>query len=430
MISTSSLAAALHALATGHLDRAVNVLITQPDLEEAQQRALYAAVTEPETPAAKASALGDALRDAGADQALVNECYRAAFYLSDAWSELSDNPLYARFTANRAGFILDKWVHYFPIYTRHLSAFRGKPVRVLEVGVYRGGGLDLLSHYLGPEAKLVGLDIDEAAVRAVKGRFPVVLGDQADPDVLRAVDEEYGPFDIVVDDGGHTMSQQIVTIETLFPRLRDGGAFLVEDTHTSYWPSFGGGLHEPGSFVEWAKARVDDLHWRHDPAIDRGSIWATDLDGIHCYDSVVVFDKKHRFPPFNEVAGTGSFLWNDRLSEVVGNEMLATRDQALHDLDVAREQLAAMTADETDADRADQVAVAKRNENELRLARAELRHLRERHADLSEQVEEHERTLTKTRNDLLESWEQIRLIRRTASWRITKPLRAARRMFD
>ncbi|MCW2645076.1 MAG: hypothetical protein JWP07_1185 [Pseudonocardiales bacterium] len=428
MITGSNMVALLHALATDHSDRALNIIVTEPDLDDEVRDSLYRAIAENTEPDEQARAVGDVIRDIDGDQFLINECYRLAFYLSDQWAEMAENPLFARFSANRAAIVLDKWVHYFPIYTRHLERFRGRSVNVLEVGVYRGGGLDLWSSYLGPEAKLVGLDIDEAAVRAVKGRFQVVLGDQADPDVLRKINDDYGPFDVVIDDGGHTMDQQIVTIETLFPLLNDGGVFIVEDTHTSYWTAFGGGLHEPTSFVEWTKPRIDDLHSRHHAGIDRSSVWATEVDGMHWYDSVVVLDKKHRFRPFNEMAGSASYIWADRFSEGLGVEMLATRDQALHDRDRLRDELAHVYAVETDAEKAEQLEKAWRTTEELRLARAELSQTRERLAQLGGQLSSQEEELTSTRNDLLESWEQIRGIRKTSSWRVTKPLRAVRRL--
>jgi hypothetical protein len=428
VITGSNMVALLHALATDHSDRALNIIVTEPDLDGEVRDSLYRAIAENTEPDEQARAVGDVIRDIDGDQFLINECYRLAFYLSDQWAEMAENPLFARFSANRAAIVLDKWVHYFPIYTRHLERFRGRSVNVLEVGVYRGGGLDLWSSYLGPEAKLVGLDIDEAAVRAVKGRFQVVLGDQADPDVLRKINDDYGPFDVVIDDGGHTMDQQIVTIETLFPLLNDGGVFIVEDTHTSYWTAFGGGLHEPTSFVEWTKPRIDDLHSRHHAGIDRSSVWATEVDGMHWYDSVVVLDKKHRFRPFNEMAGSASYIWADRFSEGLGVEMLATRDQALHDRDRLRDELAHVYAVETDAEKAEQLEKAWRTTEELRLARAELSQTRERLAQLGGQLSSQEEELTSTRNDLLESWEQIRGIRKTSSWRVTKPLRAVRRL--
>ncbi|MEO6700895.1 MAG: class I SAM-dependent methyltransferase [Jatrophihabitantaceae bacterium] len=430
MISGNSLTGVLHALATGHQDRALNILISEADLDDDLRRAMYTAITDNEHGSEQARAVGDALRDSASDQFLVNECYRLAFYLSDDWSELAENPLYAQFTANRAAMVLDKWVHYFPIYAQHLAKFRDRPIRLLEIGVYRGGGMAMWSNYLGPKAGLVGLDIDEAAVRAVGGRFPIVLGDQADPEVLLKLNEEYGPFDVIIDDGGHTMRQQIVTIETLFPLLNDDGVFIVEDTHTSYWPAFGGELHEPDSFVEWTKPRVDDLHSRHHVGIDRRSVWATDLNGIHWYDSVVVLDKKRRFRPFNEMAGSASYLFGDRFSEGIGIELLATRDQALHERDQLRAQLADLRASESDTERTARLEQAWQTEEELRLARAELQKAREQIGEQGSLLTDREAELVSTRGELIESWGMMRDVRKTLSWRLTKPVRAMRRFMS
>jgi hypothetical protein len=415
----------LHALSTGFPDRAYNLIITDPSLEDSERGPLLEAAQRPGSPSDAARALGDAFLQLKADQAIINECYRAAFYSGEHWAELSHNPLYAHFVANRAGAILDKWVHYFPIYTRHLERFRDRPVRVLEVGVYRGGGLDMWSRYLGPQARLVGLDIDEAAVRAVHGRFAVELGDQQDPEVLRALERQYGPFDVIIDDGGHTMEQQIATAETLFPLLSDGGVLIVEDTHTSYWSEFGGSLGGPRTFIEWSKQRIDDLHSRHDSQIDPDTVWATEVDGIHAYDSVVVLEKKHRFRPFNEVVGSSSYLFAERFSEVIGNELLATRDAALAERDEARAKLAGVTGDATTP--ATSAAVPDERESEVLLLRHELQKARAQLAEVDRQAADNERELLRTRNDLLESWQQLKDMRRTISWRATAPLRAVRR---
>jgi cephalosporin hydroxylase len=427
MITGHSLTAMLHAISSGFSDRALNIVVTTDELEDGPLRsALYEAITKNETASAQARALGDAFRDLNLDQFLVNECYRAAFYLSSDWSELAMNPLYAHFIANRAGPVLDKWPHYFPIYAHHLGQFRGRKLKVLEIGVYRGGGLELWRNYLGADAEIVGLDIDEAAVRAAAGKYPVVLGDQADPEVLLRVEREYGPFDIVIDDGGHTMHQQIVSIETLFPLLNDGGVYLVEDCHTSYWPEFGGQLHSPDSFIEWSKRRADDMHSRHHHRIDRTSIWATDLDGLHVYDSVVVFDKKHRFRPFNEVVGTSSYLFGDRFSEALGVELVATRDAVLNERETLRGRIVELES-EAAADDAELTGIADPVE-ELRLARAELRRSRRQIVRLGQSLEEQTKELESTRNQLIESWNQIKGMRTTVSWRLTGPLRAVRRL--
>ncbi len=430
MITGQAQAALLHAIATGHSDRALNIVTTEPDVSDDIRKQMYNAISENAKPADQARAIGDVLLARDADQFLINECYRCAFYLSSDWSDMSENPLYAYFMANRASAVLDKWVHYFPIYARHLARYRDRPVKVLEVGVYRGGGLQMWQKYLGESASLVGLDVDEAAVRSVQGRFPVVLGDQEDPEVLRKLNDDCGPFDVIIDDGGHTMAQQIATIETLFPLLNDGGTFIVEDCHTSYWPTFGGALHGEGSFIEWTKDRIDDLHARHDAQIDPRTVWATHVDGLHVYDSVVVLDKKLRFRPFNEMSGSASFLYADRFSEGLGVEFLATRDQALADVERLKDQLQQLQTEETDPERAERLRKAWATEEELRLARAELQRARSQGVELGGRLHDQALQLDRTRGELLDSWQHVQDIRRTSSWRATAPIRAVRRLLS
>ena len=181
---------------------------------------------------------------------------------------------------------------------------------------------------------LVGVDIDEDAKAASDPRHVVEIGDQTDVDFLRRVAEEHGPFDIIIDDGGHEMQQQIVTTETLFPLLADGGVFLVEDTHTSYWDSYDGGRNRAGTFMEWAKNRLDDVNGFHQPGpVD--PVWTGQLDGVHVYDSVVVFDKKTRFAPFAEQVGHAEFLMYPRSAAGMFAELLATRDAARNERDAA-----------------------------------------------------------------------------------------------
>ena len=63
-----------------------------------------------------------------------------------------------------------------------------------------------------------------------------------------------------IDDGGHTMGQQIATFEEMYPKVNENGVFLIEDLHTSYWQSYGGGYRKPGTFMEYAKALTDQLN--------------------------------------------------------------------------------------------------------------------------------------------------------------------------
>jgi hypothetical protein len=357
VLTNDSVTNILYAIATGFLDRAVNVVAMSDEITEDERAPLWRALTADEDRSAQARRFGDALRSLGAERHLVNECYRVAFYAGDDWKALSSNPLYGFFAANRAGTPLDKWIHYFPIYERHLESYRGLPVRVLEIGFYRGGGLELLRQFLGPDAYLVGIDIDEGARAASRGRYIVEIGDQADPDFLRRVAEEHGPFDIIIDDGGHTMRQQVVSVETLFPLMREGGTYLVEDCHTSYWPEYADQGPDGQSFIEWVKVRIDDLNAYHFSRSEQlESPWQTDLDGLHVYDSVVVLNKNRRAAPFGELSGTKEFINYGRQVAALHLELLSTRDAAItHAADVEAQASA-------DRDEAIAQAVASRDD--------------------------------------------------------------------
>ena len=278
---------------------------------------------------------------------------------------------------------------------------------MLEIGVYQGASLAMWENYFGSSAKLVGVDIDPDAAAQADPRMTVIIGDQSDPRFLASLIERQGPFDIIIDDGGHTMEQQIAPIESLFPSLNEGGVYIVEDCHTSYWDEFGGGLGRAGTFIEWIKTRIDDVHAYHrtDPP---DPTWTDHVNAIHCYDSVVVVDKHRRFAPFCEQAGASDFVFHQRPTSVLVGEMLATRDAAIVQRDAATAELAELRG---------------RIDEELRLVRGELAALQQMPDELGRVGSE----LSVTMRDLVEAWEQLRDIRNTFSWRVTAPLRMIRR---
>jgi hypothetical protein len=339
MITEETLKAVLLGLAEKSDDDIERAITNSTDLDDEERSLIRKALDNADTAPAMARSLGDAIRDAGNIDFLANECYRAAFYLGDGLADLREDPLFGFFSSKRTGRVLDKWVHYFPLYSEHFARFRGRPVRMLEIGVYRGGSLDMWRWYLGPEAVLVGVDIDERAKAVAAPDHIVEIGDQTDPAFLRSLSEKYGPFDIILDDGGHEMRQQIVTAETLFPLLADGGVLLTEDCHTSYWEAYQGGRGRPGTFIEWCKERVDDVNGYHQPVpIDR--VWTDTVAGISFYDSVVVIRKKRRFAPFAEQVGHAEFLLLPRFSAQHVTELSAAREAAVAERDELRRQLA------------------------------------------------------------------------------------------
>jgi hypothetical protein len=187
--------------------------------------------------------------------------------------------------------LIHKWKHYFPVYERHFSRFVNRDVVMIEIGCGKGGSLQMWKRYLGPHARIIGVDIDPACAHYAEDQIEIRIGDQSSPAFLASLVREYGSPDIVLDDGSHVMSHIRASFETLFPAVQRNGVYLVEDLHTAYWGEFEGGLRRPGSFIEVAKDLVDELNADH----ARGAIEPTDFTrttlSMHFYDSIVVFEK-------------------------------------------------------------------------------------------------------------------------------------------
>lgn len=216
------------------------------------------------------------------------------------------NDLERYFRAN-AGREIHKWLHYFDIYERHFARFRGGDVHVLEFGVAQGGSLQMWKDYFGPRCRIYGVDKNPACKAAEEERVEIFIGDQADRAFLRSLAARLPRIDILIDDGGHRMQQQIRTFEELFPRIQPEGVYLCEDTLTSYWPNYGGGLRRRGTYIEYAKGLVDALHaWHARSARLPVGEFTRSAHGVHFYDSVVVIEKRPMPAPRNEKTGTAS----------------------------------------------------------------------------------------------------------------------------
>jgi len=226
------------------------------------------------------------------------------------------------------GRLTDKWLHYFPIYERHLGAFRGRSPKVLEIGVSHGGSIDLWSQYFGSGVRIVGLDIAERARALAEPGVVILIGDQSDPEFLDAVARENGPFDIVIDDGSHVPAHQRCSLERLWPAVAEGGVYLVEDLHANYWPEYEGGLRRSGSFIEFTKDLIDDLHAFHTDELEPSG-WTETVGGLHVYDSVVVLEREQRVAPTSRMTGRPSFptLYGVPFSEHLDAEHLRAIDE-------------------------------------------------------------------------------------------------------
>ncbi len=194
--------------------------------------------------------------------------------------------------------IIDKWPHYFEIYERHFSPFIGKKVKVMEIGVWRGGSLKMWKDYFGENAEIIGIDINPNCKVFEEDRIRIYIGDQSNVNFLQDVIKQEGEFDIIIDDGGHFMHQQIISFKELYWSIKNGGVYLCEDLHTNYWKNYGGGYKNPNTFIEYTKNLIDELNafFSQEEAL-KVTEFTRNTTGIHIYDSVVVFDKQHREKP-------------------------------------------------------------------------------------------------------------------------------------
>ncbi|HEY3129383.1 MAG TPA: glycosyltransferase [Acidobacteriota bacterium] len=167
--------------------------------------------------------------------------------------------------AEHVGKVSDKWSLYFNEYDRILDEYRNKPVRLLEIGIQNGGSLEIWSKYFPYAQKLVGCDInpDCAGLSYEDPRIAVVVGD-ANSDAAQAAVLGHAPgFDVIIDDGSHRSSDIVKTFARYFPHLSDGGVFIVEDLHCSYWQEFEGGLFDPFSSITFFKRLADVVSHEH-----------------------------------------------------------------------------------------------------------------------------------------------------------------------
>ena len=167
--------------------------------------------------------------------------------------------------AAHEGKVSDKWSIYFNEYERIFDNYRDSPIRLLEIGIQNGGSLEIWSKYFPHAQKLVGCDInpDCALLSYEDPRIAVVVGD-ANSDAAQVKILGYAQaYDVIIDDGSHRSSDVVKSFSRYFPYLADGGVFVAEDLHCSYWQEFEGGLFDPFSSMTFFKRLADVMNQEH-----------------------------------------------------------------------------------------------------------------------------------------------------------------------
>jgi cephalosporin hydroxylase len=182
-----------------------------------------------------------------------------------------------------------KWHHYFEIYERHLSKYRNKNIKVLEIGVQDGGSLQMWKNYFGADSFIVGIDIDPYC-EYEEEQIVVEIGSQSDKDFLEQVIKKHGTFDIIIDDGSHIQDDILTSFFFLYPLLNVDGCYVIEDLHSSYFKHFNGGLSSNSNVVSLISNYVHDVNsdYVKEPyykTLDR-------VSSISFYDSMIAIEKE------------------------------------------------------------------------------------------------------------------------------------------
>lgn len=195
----------------------------------------------------------------------------------------------------------DKYGHhnYTPIYDANFSSLKNENMVLLEIGiggyeyVDRGGSsLKMWRDYF-PNAIIHGVDIYDKSFFN-DNRIFTHIGSQDDSVFLHSLINKIGSPTICIDDGSHVNDLTIKTFEILFPVIKPGGIYVVEDVHTSYWPDIYGGdfdvkNHDSRTTMNYFQSLTDVLNAEHIPGYVSP---INDIESISFYKEMIIIKKK------------------------------------------------------------------------------------------------------------------------------------------
>jgi hypothetical protein len=189
-------------------------------------------------------------------------------------------------------------------YDKYFSEYRDKAIKFFEIGIQHGYSVKMWEEYFS-QAEIYAIDIERDCKAFETKRVKVEIGSQNDPDFLKNVNEKYGPFDIIVDDGSHHNESMYISFGTLFPLLKPGGLYVVEDLTCCYWPWIQKNVED--NFNKVIQKLVDHVHAsgftgvgdrknnHKDPVFaqdgHRMDWWDENVEYVHVYRNIVFIKK-------------------------------------------------------------------------------------------------------------------------------------------
>ena len=123
---------------------------------------------------------------------------------------------------------------YSEIYGKHLNKYLDKKGSLLEIGVFWGGSAVLWNDLL-PNFKLCLVDLENVMTpdnwdHLDKDRMEYLIGDAYNEVTRNQIKEKYPDgFDVITEDGPHTLESQLKCIELYLPLIKDDGVMIIED---------------------------------------------------------------------------------------------------------------------------------------------------------------------------------------------------------
>ncbi|OBU42447.1 hypothetical protein [Photobacterium damselae] len=205
----------------------------------------------------------------------------------------------------------DKWSLYIDIYSKEFKSYKDKNISLCEIGIQNGGSLDIWSKYFNNIHKILGCDINPLCgdLKFDNKNIKVIVNDANKNSTKKEIEDFFDKgIDIFIDDGSHISSDIIKSFLLYFEMINEGGLYIAEDLHCSYWKEFEGGISDPDSSINFFKTLADIINHEHwgiaksknellNHYTERYSIHIKDeiLEKIHSikfYNSVCIIEKK------------------------------------------------------------------------------------------------------------------------------------------
>lgn len=171
------------------------------------------------------------------------------------------------------GKVSDKWASYLPFYDELFEKHRSQKLSLLEIGIQNGGSLETWKTFFSNASVIIGCDIDERCrnLQYDDSRVSVVVGDANLQNTFNSITGICNHFDIVIDDGSHQSNDILTSFLNYFPLVKPGGLYVIEDTHTLYMNSYGGGILNELSAYSFFKKLIDVISiqfWGNELSLD------------------------------------------------------------------------------------------------------------------------------------------------------------------